>query len=116
MSKFKIGDKVRLLDVGIFMYEAIGKVGTVLEIVDSSGSPYIIGDIYDFEHTQYAGDRHIEFENATIAPEKVVENTLTIPLLNGLEHLGGKFRASNGDLYNVSLNKVPPLLMVGSDE
>lgn len=115
---FKVGDKVRLSKHSPSFSGEVNDFG-ILTIfksvhVDLDGEVW-----HDFEevHRRFRDIdlRPADSEESVKEPESpskdVEEIFLSIPLLEGVDHLGGKFRASNGELYSVSLNKVPPMMM-----
>lgn len=109
MNKFEIGDEVRIL---VDTYNdwndgvTLGSVhrislydGSHYGVNSKSGSSTIYFSPYELEKIPSLED--------IISPKASETFNITINIPEGVESLGGKFRASNDILYSVSVHKVP---------
>lgn len=115
MSKFKIGDKVRMLNEwSYFAPECVGKVGIITKLCYNH---YLIDNIegLNFIQTLTFGkeslvelveDSAILLEEPHPCPKPVQHSRLVLGIREGTKLLEGEFKAENGELYEVIVRKV----------
>jgi hypothetical protein len=114
---FKEGDKVRFINEE-FEYIPYGAIGEVIEVYGKTMSVNFPGYENERSESWVVIDEEIShLRNFGIVDwchelseslEKPSDNpTLTIPLVNGIESFTGQFSDSEGNVYSVSVEKLP---------
>lgn len=111
MSKFKIGDKVRITGNSNYSRNEIGDIG----VIESVCIDRLFGDYEVFvegkpNHSNVTLEEEIELIYSSEDPYRTVqalsEDNIIIDIPKGTSLLEGEFEANNGKTYKVTIKEV----------